>query len=103
MNKNYLQQSSRNPPEGEQEERTKDDEIDTGAYAEFISTNVWEDRPRDNFTIMANFEAFEMKNSIDVRKEDLKSHIVKLKKIGKHIRSCRFRKPNVLLKRENSK
>ena len=85
MNKNYLQQSSRNPPEREQEERTEDDEIDPVAYAEFISTNVWEDISRDKFTIMINLEAYEMKNLIDVRKEDLNGHIVKLKKKSENI------------------
>ena len=86
MNKNYLHQSSRNPPEGEQEERIEDHEIDPVAYAEVISTNVWEDIPQNHFTIMANSEAFEMKNSIDVRKEDLNGHMVKLKK--KNQKTC---------------
>ena len=49
-------------------------------FAEFISTNGWQDIPRSDFTAMAiSVMAFEIKKLINVPEETLNGHIVKLK------------------------
>ena len=49
------------------------------AYAEFMSTNGWERIPWDSFAVLAILEAFEIRNSVIIKEEDLNGHTVKLK------------------------
>ena len=53
-------------------------ENDPVAFAEFTSTNCWEDFPRDDFSVIANSKAFEVQNSDEIT-DNLSGHIVKLK------------------------
>ena len=74
-----MQESNGNQPEGEQNEENEDEENDPLAYAELISTNGCEDIPR------VISEAFEIKNLIDMRREDLNCHIIKTKTDSENI------------------
>ena len=66
-----MQESNGNQPEEEQYEENEDEEIDPLAYAELISTNGCEDIRR------VISEAFEAKNLIAMREEDLSGPIIK--------------------------
>ena len=54
-------------------------ENDPVAFAEFSSSNGWDDNQIDNFSVMAIAESFEIKNTRTLVEDDLNGHIVKLK------------------------
>ena len=49
------------------------------ACAELFSEKCWEEIPRDNFTVVEISEAFQIKNSENIKEEDLNGHLVKVK------------------------
>ena len=49
------------------------------AFAEFTSKDGWEENHVDSFSVMAISEAFEAKKAVNLSKDDLNGHIVKLK------------------------
>ena len=49
------------------------------AFAEFSSSNGWDEFQIDNFSVMAIAESFEIKNTRTLAEEDLNGHIDKLK------------------------
>ena len=54
-------------------------ENDPVAFAEFSSSNGWDNYQIDNFSVMAIEESFEIKNTRILVEDDLNGHIVKLK------------------------
>ena len=54
-------------------------ENDPVAFAEFSSSNGWDNYQIDNFSVMAIEESFEIKNTRTLVEDDLNGHIVKLK------------------------
>ena len=49
------------------------------AFAEFTSTNCWDDYQIDKFSVMATAEAFKIKSTANLSEYELNGHIVKLK------------------------
>ena len=54
-------------------------ENDPVAFAEFFSSNGWDDYQIDNFSVMAVAESLEIKNTRTLAEDDLNGYIVKLK------------------------
>ena len=54
-------------------------EIDTVAFAEFSSSNRWDDYQIDKFSVMAIAKSFQIKTTSTLAEEDLNRYIVKLK------------------------
>ena len=54
-------------------------DIDPVAYAEFTTNNGWKSYQKDEFSVMAISESFEIKNTKTVSEDDLNGHLVKLK------------------------
>ena len=75
-NVNYLRNTNE-----EQQEETEIEITDTDsvAYAEFTTSNGWENYHIDEFSVMAISESFEIKNTKTISKVNLNGHIVKLK------------------------
>ena len=90
-----MQESNGNQPEEEQYEENEDEEIDPLAYAELISTNGCEDIPR------VISEAFEAKNLIAMREEDLSGPIIK-KKSESIIAKAKLGSPMTFINKKNS-
>ena len=67
--------------EQQEEIETESQEIENEpvAFAEFTSKDGWEENHVDSFSVMAISEAFEAKNAVNLSKDDLNGHIVKLK------------------------
>ena len=79
---NYLHERG----EEQQEQNKNTNEVEENyplAFADFTSTNGWEDFQKDNFSLMAISKAFEMYSSGKLIEEFLNLHVVKLKTITK--------------------
>ena len=49
------------------------------ACAELMSEKGWEEIPRDNFTVVEISEAFQIRNSENIKEEDINGNLVKVK------------------------
>ena len=81
---NYLEDTQIDQQE-ELETESLETENDPVAFAEFSSSNVWDDYQIDIFSVMAITESFEIKNTRTLAEEDLNGHIVKLKTNSEHL------------------
>ena len=70
-NVNYMQETGSQQDNEVEDSITAEDKNEPVAYAEIISTNGWEEIPQDNFTVLAVSEAFEIRNSVNIKEEDL--------------------------------
>ena len=75
---NYLEDTQIDQQE-ELDTESLETENDRVAFAEFSSSNGWDNYQIDNFLVMAIEESFEIKNTITLIEDDLNGHIVKLK------------------------
>ena len=91
-----MQESNGNQPEEEQYEENEDEEIDPLAYAELISTNGCEDIPR------VISEAFEAKNLIAMREEDLSGPIIKKTKSESIIAKAKLGSPMTFINKKTA-
>ena len=91
-----MQESNGNQPEEEQYEENEDEEIDPLAYAELVSTNGCEDIPR------VISEAFEAKNLIAMREEDLSGPIIKKTKSESIIAKANLGSPMTFINKKTA-
>ena len=91
-----MQESNGNQPEEEKYEENEDEEIDPLAYAELISTNGCEDIPR------VISEAFEAKNLIAMREEDLSGPIIRKTKSESIIAKAKLGSPMTFINKKTA-
>ena len=75
---NYLEDTHVDQNE-ELDTESLETENDPVAFAEFSSRNGWDDYQKDNFSLMAIAESFEIKNTRTLVEDDLNGHILKIK------------------------
>ena len=76
---NFLQNNNDDQPSVDDDQPQNTEHNDPVAFAEFTSKIGWEELQRDNFSMLATAEAFDIKRAAKVTDEDLNGHIVKLK------------------------
>ena len=77
---NFLKNNEDDDPqikiENQHQENHNNDPV---AFAEFTTRNGWEELQRDNYSMMAISDAFEIKQTAKDSEDDLNGHIVKIK------------------------